>query len=274
VDENLLDEVLGGLEEQPGPVGDRYHAAAVAGLTELFEANRQRVFFSRQLEVMHEAQWFHWVTNRAIHRLVEEGLLRSEDRTLASRGRVTLRWHKAHRYNKRDAARLISLIEDYANPNIGAALGLQGEFMILEALARQRLVLYRREAREFKGRVWEATRHDLDFIFEDGQSAFGVEVKNTLGYMSHEELTYKLSICRYLGLRPVFAVRMLPKTWVWEINRAGGYALIFKYQLYPWTHRELAKRVREELELPVDAPRALMQGTLDRFQSWRNREGV
>jgi hypothetical protein len=58
---------------------------------------------------------------------------------------------------------------------------------------------------------------------------------------------------------------MLPKSWIFELMKAGGFALILKYQLYPWTHRELAKRVREQLEIPVDAPRFLAEGTMNRF---------
>ena len=48
----------------------------------------------------------------------------------------------------------------------------------------------------------------------------------------------------------------------------GGFALILKYQLYPWTHRKLAKRVAEELSLPVDAPRAIAEATMERFLKW------
>jgi hypothetical protein len=86
--------------------------------------------------------------------------------------------------------------------------------------------------------------------------------------MNYDELQTKLELCDTLGIRPVFAVRMLPKSWVNEVVRAGGFALIMKYQLYPWTHRELARRVREGLGLPVDAPRALADGTVGRFLSW------
>lgn len=69
----------------------------------------------------------------------------------------------------------------------------------------------------------------------------------------------------------MFAARMLPKSWVKEIVDAGGFALILGYQLYPWAHRELARRVRDELGLPVDAPRALEEGTIRRFTRWHAR---
>jgi len=72
-------------------------------------------------------------------------------------------------------------------------------------------------------------------------------------------------------LRPVFAVRMLPKSWAFEVIRAGGFALILKWQLYPLTHRDLAARVRTELRLPVDAPVGLESGTMDRFERWHRK---
>ncbi len=40
-----------------------------------------------------------------------------------------------------------------------------------------------------------------------------------------------------------------------------GYAMILKYQLYPCTHVELARRVEKELGLPGDAPKTLAEGT-------------
>lgn len=233
----------------------------------------ERMFFSRQLEVMHEGKWFHWVTNRALRELVARGAIRSETRQLVTGQRVNLMWHRSYRYYRRDAARLVRLVEEYADPNIGGAIGLHGEFMVLEGFARKQFVMKGKNAQTFGSRTWTKTAHDLDFIFERDQIAYGVEVKNTLPYMDYGELKLKTEICKELGLRPVFAARMLPKSWVKEVIDAGGFALILKYQLYPWAHRELAKRVREELGLPVDAPRALEDGTMERFVRWHRRQG-
>lgn len=99
-----------------------------------------------------------------------------------------------------------------------------------------------------------------------------MEVKNTLGYMEYEELDTKIRVCEHLKIRPVFVVRMVPKTWVEEVRKRGGFTLILKYQLYPWSHRDLAKKVARELGLPVDAPRALYDGTMNRFVRWHNKE--
>ena len=61
-------------------------------------------------------------------------------------------------------------------------------------------------------------------------------------------------------------------SWIKELVDAGGYAMILKYQLYPWTHVQLAKRVAKELALPVDAPKALADGTMDRFVRWHGKK--
>jgi hypothetical protein len=144
--------------------------------------------------------------------------------------------------------------------------------MVLEGFARSQFVMGSRNTREHRGKLWLQTEHDLDFIFERDGIAYGIEVKNTLGYMDGKELLLKTRLCNWLGIRPVFVCRMLPKTWIHELNESGGFALILKYQLYPWTHRELANRVRDGLGLPVDAPRALAEGTMGRFLKWHEKQ--
>lgn len=255
------------LADLPIEVGssDPRQRQAEAFLGEFFETNPERVYFSRQIEVQNENTWFHWITNRALHELVRKGVIRTETRSLVTGGSIHLLWNKRHRYYRRDAKSVVKLVEAYSDPNIGGALGLHGEAMVLEGFARNQFVMRGRETRSYGGRGWEETRHDLDFVFERDGIAYGIEVKNTLRYIDHDELEVKIRLCQAIGVRPVFVARMLPKSWIKEVVDVGGFALILKYQLYPWTHRELAKRVSEELGLPVDAPRALEQGTMERF---------
>jgi hypothetical protein len=153
-----------------------------------------------------------------------------------------------------------------------AAIGLHGEQMILAGFAKKEFVMRGHNTNRFGDRQWTKTEHELDFIFERDGRAYGVEVKNTLSYMDRKEFETKIQVCETLGLAPVFAARMLPKTWIHELIERGGYAMILKHQLYPWTHVDLARRVARELGLPVDAPRALAEGTMNRFERWhRNR---
>ena len=91
--------------------------------------------------------------------------------------------------------------------------------------------------------------------------AYGIEVKNTLGYLGIEEFVAKVRMSLKLGLKPVFAARAMPKTWIEALIQAGGYAMIMEYQFYPWTHERLAKEIREKLHLPIDTPKKIEAGT-------------
>lgn len=247
---------------------DAYEVSAREVLGEFFEKNNSSVFFGNQLAVQNEDTFFHWVTHRAIGGLVEEGLIVAERRKLANGGEIKLLWHRRHRYYKRDAKRVVDLVEEYGSPNMCAAIGLHGEQMVLGGFARRQFVMPAHSARAHGNREWTETRHDLDFIFERDSIAYGVEVKNTLSYLDEKEFETKIRLCEHLGIIPVFAVRFLPKTWIHRLRARGGYAMILKYQLYPWSHGELAKRVAAELKLPVDAPKALADGTMDKFLKW------
>lgn len=44
--------------------------------------------------------------------------------------------------------------------------------------------------------------------------------------------------------------------------------MIMKYQFYPWTHQALASEIREKLGLPIDTPKKIEQGTMQRFENW------
>jgi len=256
-------------EDRPS---DPRETEAIEELSAFFREQREKVFFSRQLEVRNEGKYFHWITNRALRELRERGLIEGETRPLKTGGSINLIWHRSYRFYKRNAANLVRLVEEYADPNIGGVLGLHGETMVLEGFARSQFVMRGRNTRTFAGKTWETTEQNLDFIFERDGLAYGVEVKNTLGYMDHDEFEAKIRLSRFLGVRPVFAVRMMPKSWIHELVEADGFGLVLKYQLYPWTHKELARRVANELGLPVDAPRALQEGTMKRFLDWHQKK--
>jgi hypothetical protein len=262
----LVDEIYEGFPS------DEREIEASERLRHFFDENRERVFFSRQLEVIYEHDYFHWITSRAIRQLETEGLIKSERRPLRTGTTIKIVWHKSYRFYRRSAKALVSLVEEYADPNIGAFLGLHGEGMVLEGFARNQFVMVGRHTREHAGKKWTQSNHELDFIFERDGVTYGLEVKNTLGYMDQDEFALKTKLCTALGIRPVFVCRMLPKSWIYQLNQAKGFALVLKYQLYPWTHHQLAKRVARELGLPVDAPRSLAEATMARFLKWHLRQ--
>ena len=100
---------------------------------------------------------------------------------------------------------------------------------------------------------------------------YGVKVKNSLTYMDLDEMKIKIKICKKLGVRRVFVARMMPTHWIEEVVQKRGFSLILKYQLYPLVLEDLAKRVRERLELPIGTPRVLDEGTMNRFIKWHKK---
>jgi hypothetical protein len=64
----------------------------------------------------------------------------------------------------------------------------------------------------------------------------------------------------------------MPRTWVHEVVSGGGFVLILRYQLYPPLLKDLVARIKSGLELPVDHPKALAAGTLDRFMNWHVKQ--
>jgi hypothetical protein len=250
---------------------DHVEAKAVAELRIFFQTNRQ-VFSSRQVQVLFEGTYFHWITLRALKILADEGSIRLEKRTLSYGAPINFVWHRSNRYNRREIKEIEQLVERYSDPEFTAALGNTGELLVSDGFGRFGFVQRGREARAFGGREWTRTEHNLDFLFERDARVYGVEVKNTLPYIDDKEFRTKLNICAHLHVIPLFVVRAMPRIWVLDVVRQGGFVLILKHQLYPLSHKSFAAEVRTRLQLPVDAPKALYDGTMQRFTTWHDKQ--
>ena len=79
-------------------IADSEEEKARARLLAYFEDNPKSVFYSRQLEVLFEREYFHWITNRALRRLVEEGRVHTEARKLSTGSEMKLVWHRSYRF--------------------------------------------------------------------------------------------------------------------------------------------------------------------------------
>ena len=214
-------------------IPDSEEAKARARLLAHFIDNPEVVFYSRQLEIIFEGEFFHWITNRALRSLVSEKHVITETRQLDIGSEIKLVWYRNFRFYKRAATEVFDLVNRYTNAATDGTLGMQGEHLVLAAFARRQFLLVSEEANEYQGVKWTGTGHDIDFIFEKNGRGFGVEVKNTLGYMNIDEFVAKIRLGRHIGVSPIFAVRYLPRIWVEALARAGGYAMIMKYQSRP-----------------------------------------
>jgi hypothetical protein len=253
---------------EPDRAADPQLALAKADVRAFFEANAAQVFYSRQVEVRFEDKYFHWITNRAIREMLLDGEIKGDTFQLRSGGDIHLLWNKSFRYYRRSAKRVLELVQTYSSNEFARLLGYQGEMLVIEAFARAQFRLIARNVNEYRTQKWLASSHDLDFIYEKDSFAYGIEVKNSLGYMREDELNLKMQLCDFIGVTPVFVVRFMPKTWFYRVQQAGGYVLMLKYQMYPLSHVELARAVREELGLPIHAPAALWDSTVRRFTDW------
>jgi hypothetical protein len=257
--------------QPPQPIRDaKIDLAKAKLLNDFFGRQPDEVFYGRQLEVLMEREFFHWITVRALGELVAERKVCSQKVRLNESIEIGFFWSRTNRYWKRKAETYRRLVLEYSDPNLG--LGLHAELMHTVALAKARFLPVAEKVRSYRGRVWEETRHDLDLVVERDEVAYGVEIKNTLSYIDKRELEVKLEMCAFLGLRPLFIVRMAPKSYVELVRLRGGFTLIIAWQLYPFGHHHLVARIRESLHLPVDCPRAIQEGTTGRLVRWHEAQ--
>jgi hypothetical protein len=125
------------------------------------------------------------------------------------------------------------LVAAYCDPTFNAEVGHQAEMLFDAALARRRFMPVAENASEYQGRRWEGSGHNLDRIYVRDGVGYGAEIKNKLAYIEWPELEVKAEMCRALGLLPLFIVRAMPKSWIWEVeSKWGGFVLVFGYQLF------------------------------------------
>lgn len=265
------------LWEPPEPERERPRDPAIdrakEAIRQLLAERDREVFHGRQVEIILERQFFHWITDFALGELVEEGEVGSETVELekGSRVRVKFVFAPMHRYRKRQIKRAIEVIRDYSRPEVARACGVQAELLFKLALVKRGFALRAEDAREYAERVWTRTEHNIDFVVEKDGCVYGGEVKNRLDYIEREELELKLELCRHLGVTPLFIMRVSPKSYNYMIIQQGGFALIFETQIYPPGQEPLVERIRRVLRLPVVCSRAIPDGIIERFMKWHER---
>src|SRR6516225_7809958 len=91
-------------EERPrDPVVDE----AKEELRRFFDVESTELFYQRQLQVMFEGTYFHWITARALGELAAEGHIASDVEPLPPTGTITFYRAKSHRYWRTHAKEII-----------------------------------------------------------------------------------------------------------------------------------------------------------------------
>jgi hypothetical protein len=167
---------------------DLFANQAFEDVKKLFADYPERVFYGRQIEIILEDKYFHWVTNRALRDLAAQRAIGTEVKSFAWGGSITLYWNNSYRYYKREAKKVIELVEKYSQDKISLAVGQYGELLVVEGFSKIQFVNFGRSVNKHKGKSWTASSHNLDMIVERDGIGYGIEVKNTLGYIGQKRI--------------------------------------------------------------------------------------
>lgn len=244
---------------------------AKGDLMDWFNAHPETIFYGRQIEVIHEKKYFHWITHKALRELTKEEAISTELRMTRDRYPIRLYWSKRLRYPKRAIVRLVREVELHSDPEITRAIGNHAEALFGFAAARARFAITGPNVNSYQGKIWQETEHELDWILERDGVAWGVEIKNTWAYIDRPEMYTKIALCEYLGLRPLFIMRWAPKSYIQVMRERNGFGLLYEDQYFPPGHSGAVDRLKA-LFLPVVITTAVAPGVFERFVHWHERE--
>jgi hypothetical protein len=270
--EDYYDDFIDTPEDYGETGRDSYFDEVQQKIRDLYEGDKQSVYYVRQLQIKFEKEYFHWITYNAMIGLEKIGYLK--DIVIAREKGTSARYfiRTSNRYPMRQINKMEKLIEEYSDDMITRSCGHRAEDLFCNGLALKGFVPKGKKVNAYGGVKWEKSGHDLDFLFEKDGVAYGCEIKNTLGYIDKEELEVKLEMCDHLKVKPLFIMRWSPKTYNKMIIDKGGFALIFGSQIYELSQEKLVGRLKKELGLPVDCPKAIPDGILMRFVNWHEKK--
>jgi len=154
-----------------------------------------------------------------------------------------------------------------------AAIGRHLENLTLDAASRTGIRLVGRSVNTYRGRTWSETNENLDFIIEDDDWYWGIEVKNQLRAPDERELERKWRMCRSLGLAFIVVARYMSAFCRarWE-SRGVGVVLMGAVQL-PHELAEMAGkleayglRVERAVESSVEFRQQIAQALFCSYQ--------
>lgn len=213
-------------------------------------------YHRKQIEVLFEESYPHWATHRNVDFLIKEGFLKEKDEGIAK-----FVYRSDVRYILREINKRKKIIQRYSDTGFDRAIGRHAETLFSYMLRLNDFKIVKRHTNKYKGRQWQETKHDLDFIIEKDGITYGVEVKNTLPYVEKEEFDIKLKMCGYLNIVPLWILRNAPGAQFEQIKAVNGFILKFKSWIFPLGQEPLAREIWDLMRIPVaiweEAPKKL-----------------
>ena len=284
----------------PGYRDDPKHIEAKKSMEEHFTNKLGKAimtpYYQSQLQIFYEDDFFPWIVGGALKELVEEGFLVILDfqkimkiQNLKNISRMNFYARRETVENEENENRVVAhagsiakIVDEYSDPKNSKLIGNHLETLVGQELRAQEFDIIGTNTKEYGGKKWTQTDHDLDIIAKHryGSLVIGVEIKNTLDVMSPDEIDIKIDICKHLEIMPIFAVRWV-KPYFDCIRRQGGFSWIFKTQIYPTGKDEFTKKLYEKLsnlekfngrnhslEFPIKARTTLPEGSINNFSNW------
>jgi hypothetical protein len=185
-DEDYDDEYFAEFLPEYPPRDKKIDEAKEVLLAELFGKDHEKVYYERQVEVLYEDRFFHWITAKALTELVFERAIHSQVLRLTPEVPIRFYWSRLNprlRYWKRQASKTVKLVRQYSADDFTRLLGHTGEILFDQILPRFGFMPVGFDARSYKEKEWKFTADNLDRIFEKEGIPYGVEIKNTLPYI-------------------------------------------------------------------------------------------
>ncbi len=126
-------DIFEDLYEEESPEGrprDVKIDEARASLEKFFNQQDREVFHGKQVEVLFEKTFFHWITSKALDEMVKEGkIIGSEEMPLLGKTRVKFVFNKKYRDRKLEMRDHLRVVRGYSTPPLPGDCGRQAEIM-------------------------------------------------------------------------------------------------------------------------------------------------
>ncbi len=169
-------------EEIPRPRDSKIDDVKELLLADYFPSDGTEVYYGRQLEILLERNFFHWITKKALNELAQEHKIISKIEQ-AGYHKAHFYYSRRHRYPRRQVKEILDLIVEFSDPIFTRALGRHGELLADAGFAEIGFRIIQRKVKEVDEKRWIETNHDLDRLIVRDRVRYGVEIKNQLGYI-------------------------------------------------------------------------------------------
>jgi hypothetical protein len=241
---------------------------------DLFNRPKKKPIHETAVQIAMEEKYDHKKTSYALRQLETQKIISSIKLKVGNVGNVKfflpkkINEIKSQSGIRKKILRYSYWIERYSDYKITRMLGDHLHALVKGELRAQGFMILSEFSNEYNNKKWEG-KETLDIIAENRikRLVVGVEVKNMLSLISHKEVSTKIKMCNFLGIKPIFACRWIEPHRK-KITENGGLAWQFKKQLYPLGQENFVKEIRKRFNFPMEVKSELPAKSILEFREW------